>query len=376
MTVEVAVFDSIAAIRRSDWERCFPGEIESWDYYRAVEDAGIPGFEWRYFAVCADQRPLAVVPGFITTYRLDASVQGRWKRVTERLVELLPWLLSIRLACLGSPVAEVCHLGFAPEIAERQKPELLRDLIAELKRFAEREGIGLIGIKDAPSEQCDLWSGCLPDFKRLPGLATALLPLPYGDFDAYLKSLSRATRKDMKRKLRAGAGIRMERRTNIDDVLPRVLALYEETVARSDLQFEQLPGTYFANVLASMKGRAYCLLCWLDAELLAFNLVLESPGRLVDKFVGLHYPVVRTYNLYFLTWMANVRYCIEQGIPVYQSGQAAYAPKLRLGCRLRPNWQFFRHRNPLLNVLLRWVSHLVRMDRFDPELQSMLRGVK
>jgi hypothetical protein len=118
------------------------------------------------------------------------------------------------------------------------------------------------------------------------------------------------------------------------------------------------------------------MLYWLGDTLVAFNLLLDAPGRVIDKEIGMRYDVARTYNLYFLSWMTNVRHCIARRIPVYQSGQGLYGPKLRLGSRLQPQWQYFRHRNPVINAILRLVSRVTRLDRSEPAIQAMLRSLK
>jgi predicted N-acyltransferase len=320
-------------------------------------------------------RPIAVVPAFTTIYRLDTTVQGPMKRLMEAFTRLLPGLFSIRLACFGSPVAEVCHLGFAPGVDDARKPALLRRLADRLQEFARDNGIGLLAVKDVRDEDAPLWECALPAFQRTPGLPTATLALPFKTPDDYLGSLSPAMRKDMRRKLRTATAIRVEYRTVIDDVSDRVAALYEETVARSDFRFERLPPAYFSNVLAAMHGKVHCVLYWRGPELLAFNLVLQSERILLDKFVGMRADA-RDYNLYFLSWMENVRRCIAMRLPFYQSGQAGYAVKLRLGSTLKLNWSYFMHLNPLLNGVLRIVSRLVRLDRFDPELRAALQGLK
>jgi predicted N-acyltransferase len=253
---------------------------------------------------------------------------------------------------------------------------LLRLLVGEMVRYASRKKISLLGVKDAAGDKIGLWQACLHDFQQLPGLPTGMLDLPYNRFEDYLGSLSRATRKDMKRKLRAAASIRIERRVSIDDLLPRIVALYHETVDRSELQMERLPGAYFSQLLDSMRGQASCVLYWHDERLVAINLVLEDQTRLIDKFIGMDYEFVRSYSLYFVSWLANVRYCIERGISVYQAGQGCYAPKLRLGCRLQPNWYFFRHRNPIVNNLLKTLSAFVRVDRFDNDLRTVYGTMK
>ena len=105
---------------------------------------------------------------------------------------------------------------------------------------------------------------------------------------------------------------------------------------------------------------------------MAFNLLIETPERLVDKYIGLHYAAVPEYSLYFLSWLENVAWCSDHGIPVYQAGQGFYGPKVRLGCRLAPNWLHFRHRKRWINALLRLVAKIVSLDRFDPEIARLV----
>jgi Acetyltransferase (GNAT) domain len=375
VTWTTVIENSITAFDIADWNRCFPSDPENWAFYRACEEAGPPGFSWHYAAVRANGRPIAVVPAFGTEYRLDTTVRGVWKRIAKQFYRLAPALLSLRLIALGSPVAEICHLGFAPEAPAGDRTALLKSIVAALREFGAVNHYGLLGIKDAPSCDDDLWrSALLPSgFTRLPGLPTAVLDLPFSDFEAYLDSLSKATRKDMRRKLRPFKDIRVEQRRQIDDVVEQVSTLYAQTVAHSDLQFEYLPADYFRQLLRSLAPEASIFLYWHGGELVAFNFVIETNDRLIDKYIGMDYAVVPSFNLYFNSWLHNVRYCIERGIPLYQSGQAFYGPKLRLGCRLQPNWQYFRHRNAAINAILRFVAKFVRLDRFDPAIANLVR---
>jgi hypothetical protein len=180
----------------------------------------------------------------------------------------------------------------------------------------------------------------------------------------------------MRRKLRVASAIRVEYRRDVRDVLDEIGALYQATAARSDVRFENPPARFFSNVVEAMRGHGWCVLYWLGDTLVAFNLLLDAPGRVIDKEIGMHYDFARAYNLYFLSWMTNVRHCIARRIPIYQSGQGLYGPKLRLGSRLLPQWQYFRHRNPLINAVLRLVSRFVRLDRSDSAIRAMLRSLK
>ena len=376
MTIETVVETSIEAFAKADWDRCFPDDPENWDFYRVCERAGPKGFSWYFAAVLQDARPIAVVPAFGTIYRLDTTLRGPLKRLTERLFRWMPAILSLRLLALGSPVAEICHLGFAPDISHARRSDLLERLVRGLRAFGLPRGYRLFGIKDASAVLAPLWDRTLQGhrFTRLPGLPTAILDLPFETFEEYLASLSRATRKDMRRKMKAFREIRVEQRYAIEDVADRVAGLYAQTVANSDLRFEELPPEYFVDLVRTMAPRATIFLYWQGEELLAFNLLVRDGQRLIDKYIGMHYPAVPTFSLYFNTWLTNVRYCIEERIPVYQSGQALYGPKLRLGCRLSPNWQYFRHADILVNGILLLVARLVRLDRFDPAIAGLIEN--
>ena len=364
--MDLSVETSIRAIEQVQWDLCFRGDVESWAYYLAVEESDIPGFEWRYFTLRDSGRLLAAVPAFITEYRLETTAQGHWKRWIGRLNGIVPNLMSLRMICFGSPVTEICQIGFAPGLCPERREKLLRRLFDGLERYAAQVGISLMAIKDVAAADVDLVGQCLKDrYHRLAGLPTAVLPLPFADSEAYLRSLSRATRKDMRRKLRAATGIVIERSSHIDAVLPEVAALYDETHGRSELQFEYLPPAYFANVLKRLGDRASCFLYRHAGELVAFNIVLHNRERLVDKFLGMRQAVARQYNLYFLSWMTNVEYCLANGIPLYQSGQALYEPKRRLGSRMVENHIFFRHRNSLVNGVLRVAGRLLHPTDFD-----------
>lgn len=369
--MDALVVTSIDRIPRAEWDRCFRGELEGWDYHRAVEQSGLPGFSHRYVALFDRGALLAAAPAFITDYRLDTTVQGPWKRVSSALARAMPRLMSLRMICLGSPVSEVCHLGFAPSVSDIDKPRLLTRMLRALEDYAREQRVGLICVKDAPDAAAELWRFALDaGYQRLPSLPTAVLDLDGCDEAAYLARLSGSTRKDVRRKMKMSAELRIERRSTIDDVLPEIMALYDQTLARSDLQFERLTPQYFAGVLRHMGARASCLLYWHVDTLIGFNLVLHDGDRLIDKFLGMHGELGRRYNLYFVSWMTNVRLCIAGGIPCYQSGQAGYGPKRRLGSKLQPNWLYFRHRKPWLNRVLKLVGQLVRVDRYDPDLGS------
>ena len=96
--------------------------------------------------------------------------------------------------------------------------------------------------------------------------------------------------------------------------------------------------------------------------MLAANLLVHDGQTLIDKFFCMDGEEGRRHNLYFLSWFTNLRHCLENGMRRYQSGQAYYENKVRLGSRLTPNSMHFRHRNTVLQALMRLAAPLFSVD--------------
>lgn len=362
--IETLALDSIEAVDPAHWNRLFPGEIEDWSYLRAIERAQLAGFRFAYFVVREGTRLLAAVPAFFTDYRLDTTVSGALKRVTDATAKLLPRLLRIPMLALGSPVTERCRVGFDIGAGESQRAQWLNAIVAEMEALAAREHAQMLAIKDAAAGDTMPWRSVLPrhGLRAMPGLPDAVLELPFRNLDDYLASLGPATRKDLRRKWRDASGLKIEWRTDLDGIRDGVARLYRASLLHAKFKFEELNPDYFENVLREMRGRAFCVTYSESETLLAFNLVLQDSTRLLDKFFGADPQARPRYNLYHASWLENVRRCIERGIPLYESGQGLHREKARLGSRLLANDLWYRHRNRFVDGVFARVDRLARFD--------------
>ncbi len=363
--MELVVASSIEDFTKSEWNRLFPGELEDWSYYRATERAQLAGFEWLYLGVRVDSELRAVAPAFITDYRLDTTLDGYLRRVVGALARAAPALLRPRMLALGSPVAETCHAGFAPEATPVERLRMLALILAGCEAQAALHGARLLALKDVGDAQSLLWERTLmaSGMRRQPGLATAALDLPFASIDDYLATLSHATRKNLRRKLRSRASLRIEWRRDLDGIRDAVARLYRNTLERADMQLEELTPEFFDHVLTAIEGRASCVCYWFGDTLVAFNLVLHDGDRLIDKYIGMDYAHARDLNLYYVSWMENVRYAIEHRIATYQSGQGLPQEKLRMGSTLIPNWLWYRHRNRLIDGTMKTAERALGLHR-------------
>jgi predicted N-acyltransferase len=356
------VAHSIRELGRDAWNACFPQEVETYDYLEAVESAGIEGFSWRYVVVYDGPDVIAAMPAFLCTYGLETTLPaGVLHAAIGRVRKLFPGFLKLRLACLGSPCTETGTVGFSSRVPTGGREELLRRLLRAFHDHAMSQRCSLTALKDIPQPLDPVVDRMLKaqGYSMAGGMATAHLDIDFDSVDAYLAGLSSGTRKDMRRKLRMREHVRVEYRRELDGVLERVAALYRQTRERSEWQFEELTPDYFQGVLAKMKGRSFCALYFVGDELLAANLLIHDGYTLVDKFFCMDADRGRPFNLYYLSWFTNIEYCLRHGLQRYQSGQAYYANKVRLGSKLTSNVMLFRHRNRAVQSILQLAAPLL-----------------
>ncbi|AOO79477.1 GNAT family N-acetyltransferase [Bosea vaviloviae] len=367
----------VAEIDATAWDACFPGEVENHAYYTACETAAlVSGAELVTSAASVerDGETIAVAPFFLIDYRLDTPLQGPLRALGDYLFRHARKLVSLRVLCIGSPYAERCHVGLSPQLDEQARQQARLALREAIDAHGRDEGVHIIAWKDLAPDDAEAFRDILrhDGFIRLGSLPVAVLDLPANEAD-YLATLSTATRKDIRRKLAKAGDVRIEMRHSIAGIEAEIVALYESTRAQSGLDYgdlEKLPPGYFSGITAALGERALFVLYWVGTTLAAFNLLLIERERVIDKFLGMRYPLAREHNLYALSWMTNVRYCLAHGISRLQSGQTAYASKLRFGSRLVPSVIFFRHRQGVLNWALRSISPYIAFDRLDPDLKA------
>lgn len=363
--LQFAMHETLATLDKSAWDTCFTTEIERYDYLRAVEEAGLAGFEWRYATVSYYGAIVAAAPLFLCDYGLETTLtRGRITSLVDRVRQKIPRFLSLRLACVGSPCTECLSIGIHPGIPGLWEADLMSCLLAYIEQWASTCGYGLFALKDVPMPMSPALAEAVhrQGLVTMPGLPTAWLRIDFPDIDTYISRLSVSTRKDMRRKCRAAADVQVETVKDLGEMLPRFLALYHETRNRSAWQFEELTPGYFTGILSHLPDNSFCTVYRVGDEVLAFNLLLHDGDRLIDKFFCMDAERGRPYNLYYLSWFENLRFCLKHGIRTYQSGQAYYRNKLRLGSALTENVMFFRHRNPLLHRVLNWVSPFFGTD--------------
>lgn len=306
-------------------------EPEDHRFLRAFQAAGIGDFRFGYLLVYRNEVRVSVVPYFTTEYRMNTLVTHVWLKHL-----LAP--LRFRVACVGHPSTDQGRIEgeISAEVLQAVNG-VLRDKGATIAYKWFAEALPLDG------------------FVEVDGLPINMLAAG-GDYPA---ALSRNVRKNVLRKLRKSAALEFSAYTP-DNPLPveaidEVYALYGNTAARADLQFEELNADYFrltapisSYLIARENGRMIGFVQW-----------LRKGARMSGKYVGMDYTRNRQFDLYFGMVLQSILRGVAGGVREFDLGVGSYYSKRMIGAVQRPTRLYFRHHNAFVQALLKRCKFLL-----------------
>ncbi len=362
---EVDIGYSAAKFSEETWKSLLKDDLEGYRLHLAFDSANVEGFKTGYIAVKKNQVIVCLAPFFITDYHLDTTVQGKLKTLLQKVRQKIPFLMRIKILCVGSPVTDACKMTMHPDYP--YDPGILQALNEQLQKVAAKAGASVIAFKDVLARDLQKYGEKLNQlgYSAVKNMPVAVNTIDFDTLEDYYASLSYATRKDLRRKLRKSAQIDIREYQGVPPNIDEIYALYLQTYEKSDLKFEKLTPTFFEFVGGLMPENTRFVLYYSGQQLIAFNMLLHNTHTLMDKYIGMHQPLAAEHNIYFLSWMHNMEMCLRDGFTQFQSGQASYEVKKRLGASLEDTYILFKHTNRLLNQPLICLAKLLSYDNFD-----------
>src|SRR6202008_3514542 len=166
----------------------------------------------------------------------------------DRIRKMVPQFLTMRglmVGCAAGP-------GDLGACDEEEQPWIANAWRTSLQTYARQNKASLVVLKDFPGTyRSALESLRANDYARMPSMPMTRLPLSYQNWDEYFRSLSKATRKDLRRKFRkadSAPKIEMEVVSEIAPFIDEIYPLYLAVHERSPLKFETLTRDYFLAV--------------------------------------------------------------------------------------------------------------------------------
>jgi predicted N-acyltransferase len=305
---------------------------------------------------------------FFVRQNLIEGVLGKIRSVVELVRKKFPRFLTMRVLMVGC-AAGAGDLGACDE---KDEAWMAKALSASLRTYARQNRASLVVLKDFPAKyRPALESFSSNGYVRIPSMPMTRLALCYEGWDEYFRTLSKATRKDLRRKFRKAERTPKINMEVVNDVTPRVdeiYPLYLQVHERSPLKFETLTKDYFRAISKRMPDRARFFIWRQSGKIVAFSFCLVCEEAIYDECIGLDYSVALDLHLYFYTLRDIISWSLQQRLKYYYSNPLNYEPKLHLDCELVPLDLYVRHTAALLNPIFRRTIKYLGPTRHDPIL--------
>jgi hypothetical protein len=336
------------------WSRAFQGKCKDHRYYEIVDETLGGNFEHHYLVLEDNSGNIGrVQPVFFVRQNLIEGMRGRIRSVVDRVRKKFPRFLTMRVLMVGC-AAGAGDLGACDEEDEAWVAKALH---ASLRTYARQNKASLVVLKDFPAKyRPALETFPANGYARVPSMPMTRLALAYHDWDEYFRTLSKATRKDLRRKFRKAERapeINMEIVSDITAYLDEIYPLYLQVHERSLLKFETLTKDFFRAIGQRMRERARFFIWRQSGKIVAFSFCLVCEEAIYDECIGLDYSVALDLHLYFYTLRDIISWSLQQGLKYYYSNPLNYGPKLHLRCELVPLDLYVMHTNTLLNPIFR-----------------------
>ncbi|HEY3326583.1 MAG TPA: GNAT family N-acetyltransferase [Novimethylophilus sp.] len=311
------------------------------------------------------------IPVFSTPFDLLTTMEPADRRRLETLPFSRAWRCWLRphTCFVGATCTEYAPL---PAIDPNQ-------FLRELLQHALPEH-GFVIVKDIPAEGVlvgaaafarsrELMHACGDHgFILVEGQSLAYVPLDFADTEEFLARMSKARRKDLKRKLKSRAELEVAAIPTGDAcffdeaTLRHYYALYLEVFAQSEIHFDLLTPEFFRAVLQDAALNGVVFAYHAEGELIGYNLCFVHNGMLLDKYVGFRYPQARRHNLYMVSWFHNLQYALEHGLTHYVAGWTDPEVKRQLGASFTQTRHAVHIRNPLVRNMLKPFKRFFESD--------------
>lgn len=255
------------------------------------------------------------------------------------------------LSC--GPVINNCRSNLF--VSPHADPVLARRVVAALLQEIEGlKGNALRVLFEFTDEAAALYGPAMLQngYVRGASLPGTKLEARWADFDAYLAAMRKFYRRAVNADLKAGRDLIISVETDFAHLAEEACALYENVMARAEVVMERLTPAFFRELGSLEQTR---LVTMREAEtnrLVGIELLIVGDNTLQDLYTGLDYELNDKHHLYFNLVYPGIRLACAHGLDI-SMGQTSYGFKSRLGVTSYPLHLFVKHRNPLVQALLR-----------------------
>jgi len=368
------VIKKIEEIPSEEFNKVFPHVPERYHFLKTLDGSKFDQFSFYYILVYERKELIGAAPCFTVDYSLDTSINGPLRQFSNAIKKVFPHLFSIKALVCGIPMGQ----GQIGNISSSF--DVVKAIQRRMEALARKIHAPIIAFKDFDQSYDKSFAPLLKNgFLKIDSLPMTRLKMDFTDFEDYLKTLSGATRYDLRRKLKKASSVKIESSmvSALDEgTLNEVYGLYLQAVNEHDMGFEIVPREFFRLISKNMPQEAKFFLWRINGKLAAFVFCLVSEGVLLDYYLGFDYTPAHEYHLYFVKFKEIMNWCLDHGIRTYEMGATGYEPKRRLGFEFVPVYLYVKSRHKILRPFLKGLCALLKFENFDPELRRWKRSQK
>ncbi len=371
--------ERIDYLNPAHWDALLAGRhlLMSRDYLRAMEAAGTEGMEHRYAMAYEGTRPLAAVAVQLLDVGLDRFHATRAAKGLPKEGSLIaainenvePRLQQKLMVCGNMLSYGLDGVASDPELDPFTRWHAVAEMLYRLRRAEKLNGqIDFIMIKDL-DEAAHADSGMLRQLSYRamstePNMVLELDPAwkTHADYLASMASKYRSSVKQQIFKPMEEAGCQLADLTLVEvaALAGRMQDQYLAVQDNASLRPVTVGERYWASMAALGPDRVRIRAVRKQGELLGFLLLLLDGETVTAAQIGFDRQAAKDLPLYLRLLHASVEVALDAGARRVVYGRTALEPKARMGCKPVVTRLWMRHRQPVLNAVIKHGFGLVK----------------
>lgn len=203
-----------------------------------------------------------------------------------------------------------------------------------------------------------------------PNMVLALGPA-WKTYDDYLGSLTSKYRTNVRKAVFepiAQAGCTIERLADVAPHRDALFALYKQVQSNASVRMFELQPDYFATLQRAAGERFRCSVVRRGEQLLGFMISVADGDTSVAYHIGFDRAAAAELPLYLRMLHAGIEHALDMGCRRISYGRTALEPKAAMGAKPEPFAILCRHRQPLVNKLIKGL--LTGIEHEEPPERS------
>lgn len=367
--LHLVLAERIDQLNPAHWDQvtAHRGLLCSRGYHRMLEQVRPANLDPRYAMVYRGDQPVAALSlQWLSVqgdqlHRVEAG--SGLRKAASKLTRSVIERVSVRVLMIGNQLSYGSH-GISIIAGEQGAADVwhaIAEAAYRIRRAEKHAGsTDFVLIKDLLNSELQQ-SAILHDlgYRKLetePNMALSLPPR-WRSYDDYLAALSAKYRKNVRSRVLKPieeAGLRVEHAEDVESIKDRLHALYLAVHENADLRPVTLGPDYWPALAAVAGQQIRFALIRRQDEVLGFVVtLLDDAETAVGYHIGFDRQAALDYPLYLRLLQQTIADSIALGAKRLSLGRTALEPKAALGAKPEPLNIWLRHRQPVLNKLMR-----------------------